>query len=264
GDFERPFKRITVCVRNAMESCKRRSISRRSRIVFIRHIFVVKPLVALALLVCMGTIIALFKLNRRKPQSRSDQFLIAFLSALTIYEAIKILREAGVLQVSVNSFLNDAIELLVAGSCLVAAILLQISRQDHLQIESAMRLARAAPPRVARPDLAIAARDIATFEMLAWGLPRLSDGAFKLLAILCLRSDAASGRVPVGVTDVQLKLGKSKEELDTYLKELQETGAVNVTRNGPILDIEIATQSKRSQPLEPAVRPAALVTESRL
>ena len=229
-------------------------------IVFIRHIFVTKPLVALAILVCMGTIIALFKLNRRKPHSRSDQFLIAFVGLLTVYEGIKILKDSGMVMLTMNSMLSDAIELMVAMTCLLAAIMLQISRVDHLEAESAMRLARAAPPRVARPDVPVD-KTGTTLDTLSWAVPRLSDGAFKLLAVLCLRSDVASGRVPVGVVDVQLKLGKSKEDLDKYLKELQESGVVALNRQGGTLDIEIVSPARR-QTTEQIVRPAALATES--
>ena len=65
-------------------------------IVSIRHIFVFKPLVGIAILVCLGTILTLFKLNRHRPRNRSDQFLIAFLGLLTVYESLKLLKDAGV------------------------------------------------------------------------------------------------------------------------------------------------------------------------
>src|SRR5258706_539594 len=121
-------------------------------IVSIRHIFVFKPLVGIAILVCLGTILTLFKLNRHRPRNRSDQFLIAFLGLLTVYESLKLLKDAGVVALATSNALDDAIELLVAGSCLVAAMLLRMSRINHLELESAMRLARAAPPRLPRPD----------------------------------------------------------------------------------------------------------------
>ena len=68
---------------------------------------------AMAILVCMGTLLALLRLNRRKPASRSDQFLIAFVGFLSIYEGLKILRESGMVQLTFSNFLTDAIELLV-------------------------------------------------------------------------------------------------------------------------------------------------------
>ncbi len=227
---------------------------------FIRHIFVEKPLIAMAVLVCMGTILALFKLNRRKPQTRTDKFLIAFLGLLAIYEAFKCLKDSGFVSVAMNSVINDAIELLVAMTCLIAAIMLQISRANHLDAESAMRLARAAPPRRAHPESPIGARDLSTLDTLNWGIPRLSDGAFKLLAVLCLRSEAG---VPVGVSDVQLKLSRSKDELEVLLKELQDSGAVALHRRGSTLNIEILTPIRRPLVPEPPAYPA-LAGESRV
>src|SRR5579862_4736490 len=121
--------------------------------VAIRHIFVAKPLIAVAIIVCLGTIIALFKLNRRRSNSRSDQFLIAFLGLMSIYEGLKLLRNAGVVALTMNSVFEDAIELLVAIAFLCAASLLRVSRDDYLEVESAVRLARAAPPRLPHPEL---------------------------------------------------------------------------------------------------------------
>lgn len=213
----------------------------------IRHIFEFKPLAALAVLMCMATIIALFRLNRqRRSKTRSDQFLIGFLGLLAIYEALKLLKDTGVFVLTTSSMLDDAIELMVASSCLVAAFLLRLSRINHLEQESAMRLARAAPPRSSKPD--VAAKDTTTLETLSWAVPRVSDGAFKLLAVLCIRSEIACGRVPVGVVDAQLKLGKNKEDLDRYLKELEEAGAVTSHRHDGTVDIEIVTAARRSGP----------------
>ncbi len=212
----------------------------------------------------MCTLIALFRINRRKPQNRTDRFLIAFLGVLTIYEALKLLKDQGVVVLEMNSAMNDMIELLVAMACLAAAVLLQASRVNHLEVESAMRLARAAPPRIQRPDLPVGPRDFSTVDLLTWAIPRLSDGAFKLLAVLCLRSDMSTVRVPVGVTDVQLKLGKSKDELDRYLKELQDAGAIAMNRRGATLDIEIVNQGRRPGTAEPVTGPPTLATEPRI
>ena len=231
--------------------------------VAIRHIFVVKPLAALAILVCLGTIVTLFRFNRKSPKSRSDRFLVAFLGLLAAYEGLKLLREAGVVALSMNSVFSDAIELLVATSCLVASIMLRVSRVNHLEVESAIRLAHAAPPRLTRPDVALGSKDSATLETLVWAIPRLSDSAFKLFTVLCLRSEAASGRIPVGVVDVQLKLGKSKEDLDRYLKELEDAGAVALHKYGTTMDIEIIAQQAKSTPASQPLAQPTLVTDPR-
>jgi hypothetical protein len=216
--------------------------------VYIRNIFVYKPLTAIAVLICLATLIALFKLNRRGPRQKTDKFLIAFLGVLTIYEGLKLLRNSGAVAVTMNAAINDGLELLVAATCLTSAMMLRMSRVNHLNVESAIRLARAAPPRTSRGDLSLAPKDLLTQEMLSWAIPRLSDGAFKLLVILCIRAEASPGRLSMGVSDVQLKLGKSKEETETYLDELQAAGAVAVHRFTGTLEIEIVTQPWRPPP----------------
>lgn len=223
-------------------------------------------MVAIAVLICLATLVFLFRLNRRKPQTRTDQFLIAFLGMLSVYEGIRLLKDAGAITIGVSSMFDDAIELLGASACLVAAVLLRFSRANHLEIESAMRLVRAAPPRTPRPDVPITQKDTSTLETLAWAVPKLSDGAFKLLAVLCMRSDlSSSGRVPVGVIDIQLKLGKSKEDLDRYLKELQDAGAVSLERYGSTINIEITGPAARSEPasVDPISHSSKLATEAR-
>ena len=55
-------------------------------------------------------------------------------------------------------------------------------------------------------------------------LDRLSDGAFKLFALLCLEAERPSGRVTFRQTELARKLGKSRRSVGTYLKDLQEKG----------------------------------------
>ena len=230
---------------------------------FIRNIFLAKPLVAFAVLMCMATMIALFKLNRRKPQSKVDQFLIGFLGVLTIYEALRLIKNSSGLSLAMNTAIDDAIELLVAAACLTAAILLRFSRKNHLDIESAIRLARAAPPRSTHLDVPIGAKEPATLEALNWALPRVSDGAFRLLALLCLRTEARNGRVPLGATDVQIKLGRSREDMEKHLKELQDAGAIDVKRSGDTINLEITGPFQRAaSPPEPLVSDERLISEA--
>jgi hypothetical protein len=193
----------------------------------IRQIFLAKPLAALAILVCLATIYALFKLNRRKPQNLSDRFLIGVLGVVAIYEALKLIGESGMLSLSVNGTFRDAFELIVAATCLLSAVLLRISRLDHSDAESAFRLARAAPPR--SPGNLPATREL---DILRWAVPRVSDGAFKLLAALTL-----NGSIPIS------QLGKSQDELDACLKELQQAGAVVVDRHGAIETVGLKSKA---------------------
>ena len=144
------------------------------------------------------------------------------------------------MKLAVNAKLDDAIDLSVAGFYLLATVILRFATVNHLDAESAMRLVRAAPPRsqLRNPEVE---RDL---ERLSWALPRVSDGAFKLYAYLCLRQDQSKSSI--SSADVRLKLGKSKLELDGYLSELEEAGAVSIMREGPNVGINIVPQPRQA------------------
>ena len=208
---------------------------------FLWHILLVKPFAGLSILVCLATIFACVVLERRRPHHRSDRFLIGMLGLLSIYQAMRILQGAGL--VSMGSHMDDALELLIAAFYLLAALMLRWSSMKHLEVESAIRLARAAPPRSSRQLEPV--RDF-SLDTISWAIPRVSDGAFKLYAFLCLHAGYSNGHVPVGVHDIRLQLGKTKEELDGYLEELQKAGAVCVNRDDNSLNIELVAQNRRS------------------
>jgi hypothetical protein len=52
-------------------------------------------------------------------------------------------------------------------------------------------------------------------------LTRLSDGAFKLFAYLCLQTNRHSGRVETSHRELMAALGKSKRSIGSYVEELQ-------------------------------------------
>jgi hypothetical protein len=209
--------------------------------VYLWRLFLVKPLAAFSLIVCLVTIFSCFRLERKRPQQKSDRFLIAFLGLLAIYQGMRILEGAGLLAMSISSSLDDAIELLVALFYLIAAMLLRFSAINRLDTESAFRLAHAAPPRLS-PD--VTARDIpvprnaVVLEDLSWALPRLSDGAFKLYAYLHLHADAA-GRTIVQDRDLLLRLKHSPNELENYCSELEGAGIATIRKHGERIEVEI-------------------------
>jgi hypothetical protein len=211
--------------------------------VYLWHLFMVKPLSALSIVVCLVTIFACFRLERKRPQQKSDRFLIAFLGLLAIYQGMRILQSAGLLPITVNSHLDDAIELLIATFYLIAAMLLRFSSINRLDAESAFRLVRAAPPRrspdVTSRDIPVSKSGLA-LEGLAWALPRLTDGAFKLYAYLYVNADAA-GRATVQDREVQLRMKRSLNELENYYTELERNGIVTIRRDGGRLDVEIGS-----------------------
>jgi hypothetical protein len=218
--------------------------------VYLWHLFTIKPLEALSILLCLATILSCVALERKRPRRRSDRFLIACLGMLSIYQAIRILRTAGIVTLSVNSKLDDAIDLSIAGFYLVATVMLRFAGNHHMDAESAMRLVRAAPPRAPMRDPEME-RDV---DRLTWALPRVSDGAFKLYTYLCLRQDPSNRNAAICSTDIRVHLGKTREDLDQFLGELQQAGAVTVTRDGASVGIHIVAQPRQTI-LQPTAHP---------
>ncbi len=208
---------------------------------YLWRVFLVKPLAALAIVISLATIFACFKLERRHPRIKSDKFLIAFLGLLAIYQGFRILESVGLLSISINSPLDDAIELLVTTFYLIAAMLLRFSSINRLDAESAFRLARAAPPRLS-PDTT--SRDLpvpksaAALDALACALPRLSDGAFKLFAYLSITATPA-GKTTVEAAELQLRMKLSASELDAYWAEIECAGVAAVHREGSRIEIDV-------------------------
>jgi hypothetical protein len=210
--------------------------------VLLWHILRVKPFAGLSILLCLATIFSCFLLERRRPRQSSDRFLIAVLGLLSVYQGLRILHNAGLVSIIGNT-MDDAIEVVITTLYLGAALLLRWSAAKHLDAESAIRLARAAPPRSSQRMEPL--RDF-SLETISWAIPRVSDGAFKLYALLCLHAGYNAGRVPAGVQNICLQLGKTQEELDQFLGELQKAGAVQVSREGSSLNIELLAQNRRN------------------
>ena len=201
----------------------------------------------MSIIICLVTIFSCFKLEKRRPTQKADRFLIAFLGLLAIYQGMRILESAGVLAISMGAKFDDAIELLITTFYLFAALLLRFSSINRLEAESAYRLVRAAPPRlsqtqeVAALDPRAAKPGISVSDRLAWAMPRLSDGAFKLFAWFCVQADA-TGRAVLQDRDVQLRMKRSLNELDSYYGEIERCGGATIRRTGGLLDVDLAAQ----------------------
>ena len=216
---------------------------------FLWHVFLVKPFAAVSILVCLAAIFSCVALNRKRSHRASDRFLIACLGLLSIYQGMRILQGVGLLSVSVSPTVDDAIELLVTAFCLIATLMLRLSADHQLQAESALRLAKAAPPRSSRRDLltdAVESPRKKDVECLAWALPELSDAAFKFYAYLCLRSDYVTGRVTLTNDEIRVNVGKNAEEAKACFAELQRAGACVVNRKSTMIEVELTAPTRGS------------------
>jgi hypothetical protein len=220
--------------------------------VYLWRVFLVKPLAAMSIVICLVTIFSCFRLERKRPTQKADRFLIAFLGLLAIYQGMRILESAGVLAISVGAKFDDAIELLITTFYLFAALLLRFSSINRLEAESAYRLVRAAPPRLSQTQ-EVAALDpragkpgLPLSDRLAWAMPQLSDGAFKLFAWVCVQADA-SGKAVLQERDVQLRMKRSQNELEGYYHEIERCGAASIRSGGGMLDIDLGANHGADQ-----------------
>jgi hypothetical protein len=212
---------------------------------FLWRIFLAKPFAALSIVICLVTIFSCLSLERKRPHRSSDRFLIGVLGLLAVWQGMRIFQVVGILPLPIGSTIDDAIELVITAFYLMAALMLRFSTVNQMDVESAIRLARAAPPRSSRqPETA--SKEAAAMDTLDWAIPRLSDGAFKLFALLCLRADISTGRIPMNAQDVRLQLGKSKEDLEVHLHELERAGAVTVQRDNGKVNIELVAHLRTS------------------
>ncbi len=209
---------------------------------YLWHVFLIKPFAALSILVCLTTLLLLVSLERRRPRQTADRFLVGFLGLISVYQALRILQSAGLVSLSPNAKLDDAIELIVTVFYLCAALLLRLTSENRLDAELAMRLTNAAPPRTSRPEAAIEAQyteysvpnpPVNPIEKLRSLAPTLTDGAFRLYAYLCLHPEYSSGWVATRLDSLAKELAKSTDEINAALRELERAGAVSATRSGP-------------------------------
>jgi hypothetical protein len=222
--------------------------------VYLWHIFLVKPLAALSVLLCLVTILSCVALERKRPYHRADRFLIGFLGLLAVYQGLRILQGAGIVALGPPARVDGAIDLVMPAIYLLATLVLRLATAQHLDAESAMRLVNAAPPRFGQPPRnPETERDLAR---LSWALPRLSDGAFRLYAYLCLHPEQAARSAAVFSAEIRAQLGKSQAELDRAIAELERAGAVSMPRD------EAAGIIVLTPPAGPPIPPASVMPEN--
>jgi hypothetical protein len=114
----------------------------------ILHLFLIRPFVALAILVCPLAVLSCWSVLHKRAHKSFDRFLIGFVGLLSISQSVRLLRDCGLLTLPSNRQFNDAIELLVAAFYLLATRTLMLSSDDRVGSGMALRLAKAAPPKV--------------------------------------------------------------------------------------------------------------------
>lgn len=114
------------------------------------------PLMALALLISLATILWCILLTRRQ-RNRLDKVLTALLGFIAIYQAIRILRDSGFTPLSRFRTLEAWVDLISACLYLVAAFILKTSSSDRAATKVHLRLAEADEKTMDVASAAIAA-----------------------------------------------------------------------------------------------------------
>ena len=97
---------------------------------------------ALALIVCLATILWCILLTRRQT-NRLDRVLTGLLGMIAIYEALRVLRDTGLVSFKPSTTLNGWVDFLIAILCMIAALILKISSMDRASTKVRLRLVEA-------------------------------------------------------------------------------------------------------------------------
>lgn len=211
---------------------------------FFWNILLEKPFAALSMLVCLATIYSCISLKRGYVTHISDKFLIGFVGLLAIYQGFHLIHGVGLVTLHVNSTLGDLVDLMVTVLFFQAPMMLRLSCNDRISAGFELRLAKAAPPKTSLPlpiraSAELRYRDVPALKSMAWALPRLSDSAFELYAYLWLHSDSSTKRIALDLEDVRRQMGRTTDELESSLGELEATGVCAVHRERDAPEIEM-------------------------
>jgi len=109
---------------------------------YLVQIFRASPLMALALCMCLATILWCILLARRQ-RGRWDRRLTALLGMIAIYEALRVLKDWGVIHIPGFRLLDGWVDFIIAGMYLLAGLILKYSGSDRANTNVRLRLVEA-------------------------------------------------------------------------------------------------------------------------
>jgi len=155
---------------------------------YLVQIFRASPLMALALCMCLATIFWCILLARRQ-QARLDRMLTGLLGMIAIYEALRVLKDCGVIRFGFRQ-LDGWVDFVIAGTYLLAGLILKYSGSDRASTKVRLRLVEAnektmdAPRSASAPETTHAVFDaspLATFAVDNKGVVIYWNGAAERL-----------------------------------------------------------------------------------
>jgi PAS domain-containing protein len=108
---------------------------------YLVQIFRASPLMAIALCLCLLTILWCIRLTGRQ-QNSLDKLLTGLLGLIAIYQALRVLKDSGLVFHSFQR-MYDWSDLLIAGLCLLAAFILKFSSRERISTRACLRLIEA-------------------------------------------------------------------------------------------------------------------------
>ena len=96
---------------------------------------------AIALCLCLLTILWCLR-SHRPQQNRLDKVLTGLLGMIAIYEALRVLKDSGIVFHGIRH-LDDWSDFLIAGLCMLAAFIVRISSRDRISTRACLRLVEA-------------------------------------------------------------------------------------------------------------------------
>jgi len=109
---------------------------------FVGRIFQASPLMALALCISLGTVLWCILLARRQ-RNGLDKVLTGLLGLIAIYEALRILADAGMAMFPAFRKLEGWADFVIATLALIAALILRVSSIDRATTKAQLRLVEA-------------------------------------------------------------------------------------------------------------------------
>lgn len=109
---------------------------------YLAQIFRASPLMGLALCICLMTILWCFLMARRQ-RSGLDKILTGVLGLIATYEAIRVLKDAGVILFPGVQKLDGWVDFLIASMYFIAALILKVSSIDRTTTKLKLRLVEA-------------------------------------------------------------------------------------------------------------------------
>jgi len=110
--------------------------------VYLIQIFKASPLAGMALCICLGTILWCIFLTHRQKHSL-DKLLAGLVGLIAIYEALRVLRDAGFGVFTKFEALEGWADFIIASLYLIAVMMLKISSTDRARTKVRLRLIEA-------------------------------------------------------------------------------------------------------------------------